>query len=83
MRNYSSPYIGQLQEPNFFEALFGLTDRYVLPPHLRKGTGYSTWQKKPWDVGSGTEVDKQPVGDDTGLSFLLPYWAGRYFGAVD
>lgn len=82
-RNYSAPYVNQLQKPNIFEVLFGLEDKYVLPPHLRKPTGYSTWQKEPWDVSQADPApDKNPWQDDTGLSFLMAYWCGRYFRAL-
>jgi hypothetical protein len=82
IRNYSSPYVGQQYGPNVFEVFFGLEDKYVLPPHLRKPTGYTTWQKRPWDVQDSTEPDKEPHQNAVGLDFLLAYWCGRYFGAL-
>jgi hypothetical protein len=81
LRNYSSPYAGQQYAPNVFEVLFGMDDKYVLPPHLRKPTGYTTWQKRPWDVSSSGPA-KMPAQEATGLDFILVYWMARYFGLL-
>ena len=81
LRNWSSPYIGQTCSPNIIDILLRDTGKYVVPPHLRRPTQYSTWAKEPWDVNNG-EVDKAGRGEDTGLAYLLAYWCGRYFSAL-
>lgn len=81
IRSWPSPYGGQDHEPSLGAHLLGCASAWVLPPHLRKPTEYWTWAKPPWDVGSGApNADKPPLDDDSGLSFLLPWWVGRYYG---
>lgn len=81
MRGWWSPYGGQENTPTLGAHLTGCADAFVLAPHLRKPTEYWTWQKEPWDIGHGpASPAAPPVEDDTGLSFLLPYWMGRYYG---
>jgi hypothetical protein len=76
LRSYGSPLAGDERKPSVFQVLVGDWDRFVLPPHLRKPTSYSTWQKEPWDVGHSGDGSE----DATGLDFILPYWMGRYYG---
>lgn len=79
LRNWPSPYGGQDTEPSLGAHLLGCADRFVLPPHLRKPTGYSTWQKEPWDVGGPPSAGAKPAGDATGLGIMLPYWLGKHY----
>jgi len=80
LRNWASPYGGQDTEPSLLAHLFGCTDNFVLAPHLRKPTDYSTWQKDPWSAGSSApSTDAQPLRDATGLDLLLPFWMGKLY----
>jgi len=82
MRQWDSPLCGDLRAPNLSQALTGI-GRYIVPPHLRKPTDYSTWTKKPWDTGEHCLGDALPNGDNTGGDFLLPYWMGRRYGFIE
>lgn len=82
IRLWSSPYFGQEQKPNLVEVVLGCHRNFVLDPHLRKPEDYSTWQKEPWDVGSGSKWDEEGLSDTTGLDFLLAYWLARYTGSL-
>jgi hypothetical protein len=78
-RLWPSPYAGQAYEPpGYLCALFGGTQAFVLPPHLRKPVDNFLDSKPPWRVGR--RVKTPPLGDTLGLDFLLPYWLARYFG---
>jgi hypothetical protein len=79
IRGYDSPLAGDERKPGVLEVLFGDWDRFILPPHLRKPTSYSTWQKEPWDVGSAGHKGRE---DATGVDFLLSYWLARYYGFI-
>jgi hypothetical protein len=79
IRMWSSPYHGQEQKPDIVSSLI-CARHYVLDPHLRKPEDYSTWQKEPWDTGSGVEWDKKGRGDASGLDYLLAYWLGKAYG---
>jgi hypothetical protein len=81
IRMWSSPYHGQKQAPNLIASQICIS-RYILDPHLRKPEDYTTWQKRPWDVGSGEDWDKEGLGDSSGLDYMLPYWMGRFFGLL-
>jgi hypothetical protein len=73
IREYDSPLCGDVRAPQL-EALMSIR-RFVVPPHLRKPTDYSTWTKRPWDVGEHClEPGQLPNGNTTGGDFLLPYW---------
>jgi hypothetical protein len=76
VRSYDSPLAGDERKPSFLQVTFGDWDRFILPPHLRKPTSYSTWQKEPWDVGSAGHVGRENA---TGIDFILAYWMGRYY----
>lgn len=78
VRGWASPYAGQEQTPNLFEALFGCTENYVVDPHLRKPTNYTTWQKEPWDVGKPHPVGLRGTLDDIGLGMVSAYWLWRF-----
>jgi len=78
IRSYSSPLADDERKPSLLQVLAGDTDRFVLPPHLRKPTSYSTWQKEPWDVGHAGNG----ASNSTGLDFMLGYWMGRYHGFI-
>lgn len=78
IRMWSSPYFGQEQRPNILASLV-CARNYVVDPHLRKPTRYTTWQKEPWDTGGGDDWDKEGLGDTTGLDFLLAYWLGKAY----
>jgi len=80
-RLWSSPLAGKGEVPEFFAVTFNTTPRWVIPPHLRKPTAYSTWQKEPWDVGN-LPYDTQGLGDMTGVDYLVPYWLGRLHGFI-
>lgn len=82
IKGRNSPLAGDSRKPNVFEVLFTDISKFVLPPHLRKDTDYWTWQKEPWDTGSGSpnDVSKQ---DPTGLDYLMVYWMGRYYGFLN
>jgi hypothetical protein len=82
IRMWSSPYHGQEQKPNLAEVTLDCHRNAVVDPHLRKPEDYSTWQKEPWDVGSGEKWDKEGRGDSSGLDFLLAYWLARYTGSL-
>jgi len=81
LRLWSSPYHDQEQKPGIAAVAAGCTAKWALPPHLRKPTGYFTWQKEPWDVGetSDKDFDKEGLGDATGVDFLLVYWVAKYY----
>ena len=79
VRSYPSPLAGDERKPSFLQVTFGDWDRYVLPPHLRKPTSYSTWQKEPWDVGSASSDGRENA---IGIDYLLAYWLGRYYQFV-
>lgn len=79
IRGYDSPLAGDERKPGVLEVLVGDWDRFILPPHLRKATSYSTWQKEPWDVGSAGHDGRE---DATGLDFMLSYWMARYYGFI-
>ena len=81
LRNWSSPLFDQEQKPNVAAAAANCTYLWALPAHLRKPTQYFTWQKEPWDVGSGIngDWDKEGLGEATGLDVILPYWMARYY----
>lgn len=76
LRSYDSILAGDERKPTFLQVTFGDWDRFILPPHLRKATSYSTWQKEPWDVGSAGHSGRE---NTTGVDFLLSYWMGRYY----
>lgn len=76
IRSFDSPLAGDERKPSFFQVTFGDWDRFVLPPHLRKPTTYSIWQKEPWDVGSAGHTGSE---NTTGIDFLLTYWMGRFY----
>jgi hypothetical protein len=80
-RMWSSPLFGQEQKPGLIESTV-CHRAFVVDPHLRKPEDYSTWQKEPWDVGGGSDWDKEGRGDASGLDFLLAYWVGRVAGAL-
>jgi len=77
-RSYDSPLAGDERKPSFLQVLMGDWDRFVLLPHLRKFTSYTTWQKEPWDVGSTS--GRTGIEDSTGLDFILAYWMGKFHG---
>jgi len=76
-RGYDSPLAGDERKPSFLQVLFGDVDRFILLPHLRKPTTYTTWQKEPWDVGNPGRDGRE---DTTGLDFMLAYWMGKFHG---
>lgn len=80
MRASQSPLAGDERKPGFFQVLVGDWDRFVIPPHLRKPTSYSTWQKEPWDTGKRN--NGQSFDDATGLDYLLSYWLARCYGFI-
>ncbi|MDF1660769.1 MAG: hypothetical protein P1V97_03300 [Planctomycetota bacterium] len=80
IRASPSPLSGDERKPGLFQVLLGDWDRFVIPPHLRKPTTYSTWQKEPWDTGK--KNNGQSFDDATGLDFLLSYWLGRCYGFI-
>jgi hypothetical protein len=66
--------------PNQLDMVTGAADARALWPHLRKPTGYWTWQKGPWDAGRTAPT----AGYDSGtLGLLLPYWMARYHGLLN
>lgn len=65
--------------PNEAARISGLADDKVLWPHLRKPTGYWTWQKGPWDNGVTYPIPDLETGT---LDTLLPYWMARYYGLI-
>lgn len=77
-RGYGSPYAGQEQTPSILDALVNCTEGLVVDPHLRKPTGYTTWQKEPWDVGE--HPDSDGLLEDTGLALTSGYWLYRRAG---
>lgn len=81
LQSLPSPLAGQEEAPNFFAVIFGDTGDYVLPPHLRRSTSYSLWQKDPWTTGS--ETYDSPYFNATGLDFLFAYWFGQYYGLLN
>jgi hypothetical protein len=76
IRSYNSPLAGDERKPSFIQVAFGDWDRFILSPHLRKATSYSTWQKEPWDVGGTGYIGRE---NTTGVDFMLSYWMGRYY----
>jgi len=81
LRDTASPLAGDERKPSVLQVLIKDWDRFVLAPHLRKPTGYSTWQKEPWDVGHGTPGELG-TGDGSGIDYLLPYWMARFYNLL-
>lgn len=77
-RQWASPYAGQEQAPGLLDAFFGCTDGYVVDPHLRKPTNYTTWQKEPWDVGEPEIPGTRGTLEDIGLGMTSAYWLWQY-----
>jgi len=80
LRAWGSPYAGQEQKPDIGAVLQGCDGNFVIPPHLRKPSNYWSWQKEPWDVGP--IQDKKGQLAETGLDLTLPFWVGKFFGAL-
>ena len=78
MRSWCSPLAGKERRPNFIRRLFRADKKFVVPAHLRKFSRFFLWQKDPYRVGK--HIYKEGVQRSPGLSFLLPYWMGRYYG---
>jgi len=82
LRDTGSPLAGDERKPSVFQVLIKDWDRFILAPHLRKSTSYSTWQKEPWDVGSGVPGEVY-LGSATGLDYILPYWMARFYNLLE
>jgi hypothetical protein len=80
-RLWSSPLAGVWKAPGFLAVTLGTTARWALPPHLRKGTAYSTWQKEPWDTGD-LPHDHDGLDETTGVDFLAAHALGAYYGFI-
>ncbi len=80
LRGWGSPYAGQDHSPGLDDVLRGCDEKWVVAPHLRKPSNYFTWQKRPWDVGSGQSEEGRL--EQTGLDFLAPYWLGKALGGL-
>ncbi len=66
------------------EDLFDFNDRYVLPITVSEhGTASCIWARNPFYEEVGGDPDGNGLMEERGLSFLLPYWIGRYYGFVD
>lgn len=76
-RHQNSPLADDERKPSFLQVMFNSWDEFVLLPHLRKPTEYTTWQKEPWDTGNSYYNGSS---QSTGLDFILTYWLGRYHG---
>jgi len=80
LRSYSSPYYGRFRAPDALSALSDGGRAFVVPAHLREWEGYFLWQREPWNVEKGPEPDRIGRANNSGLSFLVPYWLGRFYG---
>ena len=78
MRSWSSPLVGKERMPNVLRRLFRADKQFVVPAHLRRFAKFFLWHKNPYSVGK--ELDRFGQQRSSGLSYLLPYWMGRYFG---
>jgi len=77
LRSQDSPLAGDDRSPSFLQVLVGDWDRFVLLPHLRKPTSYSTWQKAPWDTGN---PGQSGIEETIGVDYMLTYWMRRFYG---
>ena len=89
MRSWNSPCILSEKDPchesrkgpSVIRQLLRMDKAYVIPAHLRKFSRFFIWQKDPFKVG---DRDEKNLGNQRspGLSYLLPYWMGRYYGFI-
>lgn len=76
LRSQDSPLAGNERKPSLLQVLFGDWDRFVILPHLRKSTSFSTWQKEPWDPG---HPNQRGIEETTGICYLTAYWLRRFY----
>jgi len=81
IRHIGSPLAGDERKPSLPQVLNKDWSRFVLAPHLRKPTSYSTWQKEPWDSGKEKPGELLP-GSATGIDYVLPYWMARFYNLL-
>lgn len=77
LRSQDSPLAGDERKPSLLQVLAGDWDRFVILPHLRKSTSFSTWQKEPWDPGY---PNQRGIEETTGICYLTAYWLRRFYG---
>jgi hypothetical protein len=77
LRAQDSPLADDERKPGLLQVIAGDWARFILLPHLRKPTSYSTWQKEPWDTGHSGH---NGVEDTSGLDYLMAYWLRRFHG---
>ena len=80
LRAWSSPLTGRDGPNDVNSFLGGGVRNHVLDVHLRSFEGYFVWQRPPWGVNE--KVDHWPTTQTPGLSFLAPYWLGRFMNYV-
>ncbi|MHA1336790.1 MAG: hypothetical protein ACTSPW_13780 [Promethearchaeota archaeon] len=81
-RNYVENDIYGKQYAWIREDLFELEDMYLLPITVSEwGTHSIIWGDNPF-YNEGGDIYGNGLHEERGLSFLLPYWIGRYYGFI-
>lgn len=58
-------------------------DHYLLPVTVSEQGGAAIiWNRNAFYTEGG-DPDGNGLKENRGLSFLLPYWIGRYYGFID